>query len=233
MVRFRWKALIGLCVMMSGFGARTAWAQKQEPPGPFVIDVRGDFVSLAPTGAISDPFHLTKTQMPARGLGIELGGAVYPLRRKHITIGVGANWLTSRANKVPDPLALPNDPTVRERFQTLGTQLSLNFGTSEGWSYISGGIGSSRRAIQVFPVTKTTSSSGTTTTTQSTDPLTATGSRSKTINYGGGARWFASSHVAFGFDLRWYAINPSVATTTVPALPRQTLFVANAGISIH
>jgi len=171
--------------------------------------------------------------MPARGLGLELGATVYPLRGKHITLGVGGNWLTSRASKVPDPLALPNDPTVRSRFQTLGTQLSLNFGTHEGWSYISGGIGTSRRAIQTFPVTVTTGTDGKTTITQSTDPLTATGSRSKTINYGGGARWFASSHMAFGFDLRWYAVNPSIATATVPALPRQTIFVANAGISIH
>lgn|SRR5689334_713583 len=232
MVRFRWSALLGVCVVMSVFGARPAWAQKQDPPGPFVIDVRGAFAGLSPTSAISDPFHLAKTQMPARGLGAELGASVYPLRTKHITLGVGANYLLVRANKVPDPVALPNDPTVRERFETFGTQLSLNFGTKRGWSYISGGIGSSRRAIQVFPVTSTTTG-GKTTTTQSDEPLTAKGSRSKTINYGGGARWFASSHIAFGFDLRWYAVNPAVATATVPVLPRQTLFVANAGISIH
>src|SRR5262249_34228309 len=105
MVRFRWNALIGLCVVMTLLSARTASAQKQSPPGPFVIDVRGDFVSLSPTAAISDPFKLTKTQMPARGLGVELGANVYPLRTKHITLGVGGNWLTSKANKVPDPVA--------------------------------------------------------------------------------------------------------------------------------
>src|ERR1043165_6204389 len=123
MVRFRGIALIGLCVVMTLLHTRAAWAQKREPPGPFVIDVRGDFVSLAPTAAISDPFKLTKTQMPARGLGIDLGAQVYPIRSKHITLGVGGNWLTSKANKVPDPLALPNDPTVREKFETYGTQL--------------------------------------------------------------------------------------------------------------
>ena len=233
MVRFRWSALIGLSVMMSVVGARPALAQKKDPPGPFVIDVRGLFAGYSPTSVSSAPFGLVKGQMPARGLGAELGASVYPLRSKHITLGVGANYLTSRGTKMPDPLALPNDPTVRERFETYGTQLSLNFGTHDGWSYIGGGIGSSRRAIQTFQPTHTTNTDGTTTTTESTDPFTAKGARSKTINYGGGARWFASSHIAFGFDLRWYAVNPSIATATVPALPRQTLFVANAGISIH
>jgi hypothetical protein len=232
MVRFRWSALVGVCVVMSVFGARPAWAQKQDPPGPFVIDLLGAFAGYSPTAATSGPFNLTKGQIPARGLGAEIAASAYPIRNRLVTIGIGAHWLTSRANKVPDPVALPKDPTVRERFDTLGTELSLNFGTSEGWSYISGGLGTSRRSMQVFPVTATTT--GTTTTyTQSDAPLTAKGSRSKTINYGGGARWFASSHFAFGFDLRWYAVNPAVATTTVPALPRQTLFVASAGVSIH
>ena len=32
-----------------------------------------------------------------------------------------------------------------------------------------------------------------------------------TINYGGGARWFIKPHVAFSFDVRFYAINPGLA----------------------
>jgi hypothetical protein len=229
MRRFRWSVLIGLCVMMSVMHARVAWAQRQEPPGPFVIDVRGAIGGFTPTAAVGTPFTLTKTQLPNRGLGFELGAHVYPLRRHRLTLGIGGTWLDARGSKVPDPLVLPNDPTVKERFRALSGELSLNFGSSEGWSYISGGIGTSRRTIQVFPVTTTGS-----TTTQPTDTtITAEGARAKTINYGGGARWFASSHIAFGFDLRWYAVGPAVATTTMPALPRQTLFVANAGISIH
>jgi hypothetical protein len=229
MRRVRWNALIGLCTMMSLVQARAAWAQKQEPPGPFVIDVRGAIVGFTPTAATGAPFALTKTQMPNRGLGFELGAHVYPLRTHHVTVGVGATWLDANGSKVPDPVALPNDPTVKEKFRALSGQLSLNFGSSDGWSYISGGIGTARRAIQVFPVTQ----SGSTVTPPTDTTVTAEGARSKTINYGGGARWFASSHIAFGFDLRWYAVSPAIATTTVPALPRQTLFVANVGISIH
>jgi len=232
MVRFRWSVLIGLSVMMGVLGARTASAQKQSPPGPFVIDVRGDFAGFTPTDTSAAAFNLTKTQMPSRGFGFEVGAHVYPLRSRHITLGIGGNWLTSRGNRVPDPVAAPRDPTVREKFETFDGQLSLNFGTSEGWSYVSGGIGSSRRSIQSFPVTASVVN-GQITYTQSTEPLTADGLRSRTVNYGGGARWFASSHFAFGFDLRWYAVSPTLATATMPALPRQTLFIANAGISIH
>jgi hypothetical protein len=134
---------------------------------------------------------------------------------------------------VPDPVALPNDPSVRERFQAFSGQLSLNFGSSDGWSYISVGLGTARRDIQVFPVLATTNSAGVVTTTQSTAPLTAEGTKTRNFNYGGGARWFASSHFAFGFDLRWYAVPPAAATATVPALPRQTMFIAGAGVSIH
>ncbi len=232
MVRFRLSVLFGLCITMGVFGARTASAQRQEPPGPFVIDVRGDFAGFTPTDISAAPFGLTKTQMPSRGFGAEVGAHVYPLRRKRLTIGIGGNWLTSRGTKVPDPTVTPRDPTVRQRFEALGTQLSLNFGTSQGWSYVSVGIGTSRRAIQSFPVTVSIVN-GQPTYTQSTDSFSAEGAPSQTINYGGGARWFASSHFAFGFDLRWYAASPPVATTTMPALPRQTLFMANAGISIH
>ena len=28
------------------------------------------------------------------------------------------------------------------------------------------------------------------------------------LNYGGGARWFNSPHLAFTFDIRFYAISP-------------------------
>ena len=58
--------------------------------------------------------------------------------------------------------------------------------------------------------------------------------RLKTIDYGGGARWFAKPHLAFSFDVRFYAINPSHFRQ--PGWPEQvlrtTLFVVGAGVSI-
>jgi hypothetical protein len=55
--------------------------------------------------------------------------------------------------------------------------------------------------------------------------------RIKTINYGGGARWFIKPHVAFSFDVRFYAINPS-SSGAFAASPRTTLVVIGAGVSV-
>ena len=42
----------------------------------------------------------------------------------------------------------------------------------------------------------------------------------------------AKPHLAFSFDLRFYAIDPSSPTLVLPAGPRTTLMVFGAGISI-
>ena len=54
----------------------------------------------------------------------------------------------------------------------------------------------------------------------------------KTINYGGGARWFAKKHLALSVDLRFYAINPHGGLRrSVPRVPRMTLMMLSAGAS--
>jgi hypothetical protein len=91
-------------------------------------------------------------------------------------------------------------------------QLSFNFGHRRGWSYISGGISASRLTIAQE------GSSG--------------GPRAQTIDYGGGARWFAREHLAFSFDVRFYAISPTFAEPGFPARGRARMLVVSAGISI-
>ena len=58
----------------------------------------------------------------------------------------------------------------------------------------------------------------------------------KTINYGGGARWFAKPHLAFSLDVRFYAINPGTPYIVGPdgpvGSPRTTLLIIGAGISL-
>jgi hypothetical protein len=105
---------------------------------------------------------------------------------------------------------------VTERFNYLGPQLSFNLGTGVGWSYISGGIAAS--TWSVVPVGAIA---------QPPDE-----ERLKTIDYGGGARWFAKPHLAFSFDVRFYAINPSSPAAGLPSGPRTTLLVIGAGISV-
>ena len=56
--------------------------------------------------------------------------------------------------------------------------------------------------------------------------------RTRAINYGGGARWFAKEHLAFTFDLRFYRINPQDAATGRPAYGGRRMMVFSAGISL-
>jgi hypothetical protein len=64
-------------------------------------------------------------------------------------------------------------------------------------------------------------------------PLPDAESGTKTINYGGGARWFFKKHLAANFDIRFYAVNPQLATATRPGYPRMTIMAWVGGISIR
>ncbi|OFV93942.1 MAG: hypothetical protein A3H95_07685 [Acidobacteria bacterium RIFCSPLOWO2_02_FULL_64_15] len=105
---------------------------------------------------------------------------------------------------------------VTERFASIAPQLSFNFGTGDGWSYLSGGIATS--TWSVVP--------------DGASPAPSDEERLKTINYGGGARWFAKPHLAFSFDVRFYAIDPGTPSGSRPASPRTTMVVVGAGISV-
>jgi len=58
------------------------------------------------------------------------------------------------------------------------------------------------------------------------------GESSQTINYGAGARWFNTHHLAFAVDVRWYSVAQQLATATLIAQPRTTLLVLSGGISL-
>jgi hypothetical protein len=55
----------------------------------------------------------------------------------------------------------------------------------------------------------------------------------RTLNYGGGARWFVKKHLAFNLDLRFYSINAEAATPGRPANPKMRLLVFGGGVSIR
>ena len=148
-----------------------------------------------------------------------LGAHWYPAAPRHRDVRVGRRnqcrrAAATRSNTGTD--AAPLNVTVNSRFATISPQVSFNFGARDGWSYISGGIGSStftaERADQPLPDQET---------------------RSKTINYGGGARWFAKKHLAVSMDLRFYAVNPQLATATRPAFPRMTLMAFSVGAALR
>jgi len=182
--------------------------------GPFVIDLRGTFPNFPTTAALAESRGIGATDLPGLGLGVNVGAHVYLLKWRAMTFGLGGELMTARAHSTP---AIAGFAPVTERFTSVAPQLSFNFGSSKGWSYLSGGIGPSTWSI--VP--------------EGSQPLPIDQERLKTINYGGGARWFAKRHLAFTFDVRFYAVNPGRPSFGFPGSPRTRLLVIGAGMSVR
>jgi hypothetical protein len=206
-------ALLVLC----GYVA-PAWAQDPPPRiGPFVLDAHGTVPKFKDDPELASSRGLRQSELPGAGLGIHLGAHVYLFAWKAVTIGVGGDLTLARSHSDERPLsAVDTARAVTERFTHVAPQLSFNFGTGRGWSYISGGIGPG--IWSVVP--------------DGEAPTPGDDERLQTINYGGGARWFAKPHVAFSFDVRFYAINPGSPQGGRPGSPRTTLLIMGAGISV-
>jgi hypothetical protein len=192
-------------------------AQDAPPRIPlFVIDFH-PIVPRFPSDSqdLADSRGMTLSELPGTGLGLQAGLHLYPLRFRAVTFGIGGEVLTSRAKQTP-PQGSENVRPTEEHFRSIAPQISLNFGNGHGWSYLSGGLGQSNWQLKV---------QGQPDSTADTEPL-------KTLNYGGGARWFIKPHLAFSFDVRFYAINPGAPTDTLPGSPRTTLLVIGAGVSV-
>jgi hypothetical protein len=183
-----------------------------EPPGPYVIDLRGTMSGL-PGGAelLSSPTAATTESM--RGMGVDLGAHAYVGRFGASRIGVGASVLMARGTESPSAPA--NSSTKPEAVQvtlrSIVPQVSFNFGTKAGWSYLSTGVG-----VSAVRFTGTSAAA----IPRSIDRVT-------TINMGGGARWFVRERVGFGFDLRFYRL---AGRDLIPASTRLSLA---AGVSLR
>ena len=141
------------------------------PPGPFVIDLRGA-TSGVPTATALDPELEIDARVPTRGFGFDGGAHVYLFGLGPARVGLGASFLRVRATS----------PDATVNVQLLSPQLSFNFGTSNGWSYLSLGGGPSRiESAVTFNVGN--------------------------LNAGGGARWFLNNHLGIGFDIRMYRLD--------------------------
>jgi hypothetical protein len=204
-----------------------ASAQQREPIGPFAVDIRGIFARHKQEPSVATDLGVTPGNLPTRSFGVLGGVQVYPLHAGKVTFGFGAHYLVARASRTleaPPPTGTTGTPpatpanvtygTVQRRFTTFAPEVSLNFGHKSGWSYISGGLGTSKLYLQ-----------------RADAPVTDAPGR-KTINYGAGARWFNTHHLAFAVDVRWYSVAEQVATATRIAQPRTTLLVLSGGISI-
>jgi Outer membrane protein beta-barrel domain len=208
-----------LLAMLSAVG--DAAAQPLGPIGKFVVDARGSFARFKEDVAVADGIDVDAENLPTRGLGIAAGAHWYPLRYSKITFGLGGEILLARDRRTvtttstTTPPTVTEGPTVTTRLSAIAPQLSFNFGHGQGWSYISGGIGWARITSEVESA-----------------PFNETAARTRAINYGGGARWFTGPHLAFTFDVRFYAISPRTATATLPSYPRTKVLVIGAGVSL-
>jgi hypothetical protein len=205
-------------------------------PGPYVVDIRAPMSGLPS----STPFHPvlpSNTLVPKRGFGIGFGGHVYLASLGVSRVGIGVDVMRVRGTAVtpatastPEtgtgtssssgaPLSTASQIDVAMTLTAVAPQLSFNFGTREGWSYLSGGYG----VAQIR--TEATGARAAPLTGQTT--LVRDDGRSAAINYGGGARWFIRGRMAVGFDLRFHRI------AAVGTRPGATLVVASVGLSVR
>lgn len=210
--------LLSVAVCLLIWDVADVGAQVVEPPGPFVIDARGAFSTVGRSDELALPRGLQASELPRRVLGIDVGAHVYPVRGT-VTLGVGASFLRIGGTQTPggdDEADDPNAPVTAGTFTLTGIapQVSLNFGTSRGWSYVGAGYGLSRLKA----------GRAESTTLESSPQL-------LTLNLGGGARWFVSEHAAFGFDLRYYRVGARELSGDYLGNPTVSMFVVSAGLS--
>jgi hypothetical protein len=211
-----WRGLVlALIVMLASVPAAAQGVPAA--PGPYVIDVHGT-TSGIPQGASFLPPAAADAPVPTRGSGFGIGAHIYALRLGGARLGFGASLMNVRGKAVPPQAApstttstpLPAPPGVRVDMRTLAPQVSFNFGTAEGWSYLSAGVGVTEIIANTIDL----------------DIRRETG-RVMTLNAGGGARWFLARHIAVGFDVRLHRVS---AADTMPAA---MLFAVGAGISLR
>ena len=214
-----------------------AAAQLSPPstPGPYVIDIRAPMSGLPSTSGFH-PVLPANTLVPKRGFGLGVGGHVYVVRLGVSRVGLGVDVLrvrgtavtpatssTSPANTGPpsssDALSTAGQIDVAMTMTAVAPQLSFNFGTREGWSYLSGGYGVAQIRTEATGEQESPLTGRTT--------LVRDDGRSASINYGGGARWFIRDRVAVGFDLRFHRI------AAVGTRPVAKLVVASVGLSVR
>jgi hypothetical protein len=169
-----------LAVLSGRAGAQTL---NPGPPGPFVVDVRGAS-SGVPSGLDFTPGLTTGATVPTRGFGAGIGGHVYLVRIGPARMGIGADVMVVRGSTAD----------VSSTLTTVAPQLSLNFGTSDGWSYLSAGPGVARYRL---------------------DPGLSSSVRS--VNFGGGARWFLGPRLGIGFDVRVHKLRAGELTPSATA----------------
>jgi hypothetical protein len=205
-------AILALCGVPGQAGA-------QDPPPPLpriVLDVRGSTLKFSAEPALAASRGLLESELPGRGLGGDVALQFYLFKLKAVTFGLGGQVTLARAatsGSVVSGLTIVRP--VTERFTSATAQLTFNFGSGNGWSYISGGIGPAQRTVVA----------------DGAGIGVADAERLLSLNYGAGARWFIKPHVGFTFDVRWHEISLGTPVDDFVASPRSTLLIMSAGVT--
>jgi hypothetical protein len=200
--------------------AAPAAAQQKEPLPPVAVDLRGAFARHKAEPSVATDLGVTPANLPSRSLGLVGGVHGYPLRGRRVSLGLGGNFVIARGSTTLDLIdpkteVTTKSPTVRRHFTAFSPEISLNFGHRNGWSYVSGGMfGRAKLYLE-----------------RADAPAVSPPYR-RTLNYGGGARWFTTDHVALSVDFRWYSVAEQPAAVGSIAQPRTTLLVLSGGIAI-
>jgi hypothetical protein len=188
--------------------------------------------------------------VPTRGFGLAIGGHVYVVDVGPSRLGLGVDWTAVRATTTPVATAASpgtgsggtgtTQPTATGQslqidMRTIAPQVSFNFGTANGWSYVSAGAGVTSVITESAGISPGRRDNG----------------RVRALHFGGGARWFMKSHLAFTFDVRLQRVSggtqgplettgtPATGTPGTPSIvaPAQTpgmmMFVVGAGLSFR
>lgn len=203
--RHRWWLAVGLSLSLCEVAAAQAPLtlpppDERRPVSGVVFDVRGLMAAL-PTSEGWVPSVPESPPLPGRGFGGELGAHVYTGALGRARIGVGASAGIGRRSASADAPEQGTTPTplqaagiaVTSQVRYLAPQVSLNFGHSRGWSYVSGGYGLAQVRSEA-------------TATDGRQPLAVETGWGRAINVGVGARWMRRPRVGFTVDLRWHRV---------------------------
>ncbi len=188
--------------------ARAALAQAPTSPGPYVLDARGVTITLPNDPAFFPPLA-ADSFIPGRGFGADLGAHVYRGRLGRSALGFGANWLWLRGTTS----TTRTGPGVHSVFTAVAPQVSFNFGTGAGWSYIGGGAGIGSISSSTHPAAGAGAS--------------LDGGQQLAINVGGGAKWFFSKRKAVAFDVRFHRLMGR------GGVPGASLMAVSAGFALR
>lgn len=236
-----WRGVLASALCLALCAVAEAQTVVQDRPGPYVADIRAATSSLPRDSAFFPPVP-SSTAVPSRGYGIDAGAHVYLMQFGPARLGIGASLLRARGTISPGPPETDSGeeeddddddetsstsavvlPDVATLLTTVGPQVSVNFGSRAGWSYLSAGIGRARIT------TRTSAFVDEAGRLIAQTRLLESGTRSS-INVGGGARWFAKPRLAFSFDVRFHIVAAGGDETSTP---RTTLVAVAAGISLR